>query len=234
MCGIFGSYDFDEFMYLGELNSERGAVSHSAVAIDASSGEVVCNHKALKEFRAFGESVSKYSRRTLYIGHVQAPTTVERNKDWIHPVEFAGSMLWHNGILKPKTIERLGVGDKWDSRVLLSHILDHYQLNDIDGSFSCVMYDRGFGNWFLKHGSALLIFFRNALAPMFVRGISSDSKYVGSIAVEAFSSMPFVDAKETDCDIVYFMDPSEGILIPVERFKTHTMPYVLPEDDDAS
>lgn len=229
MCGIFGSYDFDEFIHLAELNSERGAVSHSAVAIDASSRGVVCNHKALNVFRAFGDSISRYSYRTLYIGHVQAPTTTERNKDWIHPVEFAGSMLWHNGILKPKTIERLGAGDKWDSRILLSHILGKHDLGEIDGSFSCVMYDPGFGRWFFKNGRPLLVFFRNALAPMFVKGMETDG--VNTINVQTFSSMPFVDAKETDCDIVYFMDPADGIMVPVERFKTHTMPYHLPEND---
>lgn len=96
--------------------------------------------------------------------HMQAPTS-EHSRP--HPAKSGKWLVWHNGILKQKEIDK-HAPIKWDTEVL-AHLLDKFGaagLAGLDGSFACIAYNRT---------TKRLIAFRNRLAPLFTNGSSLSS-----------------------------------------------------------
>ena len=157
MCSIVGSFRKDKLIDLCELNSYRGQHSHSISYYDTVSGEI---------------SVQKYEGKVDYdiieqrplvymIVHMQAPTTEGDPKGTIHPAYYNGKFLWHNGILKQSYVQQLKLKldevCNWDTFLMLKAISKNIKnINDLDGSFSCLMYD-----------NKQLCIFRNEISPMF-------------------------------------------------------------------
>jgi hypothetical protein len=136
-----------------------------------------------------------------YIAHSQAPTTSTNN---IHPAVYGDAMLWHNGIIKQKTIP----DNTWDTLWLLEQIMYYgwSSLSRIDGTFACIMYNGG-----------ELFVFRNDISPLFYdKDLNfSSTKFEGGISLEP--------------NKVFRVDLTNKQLSVVAFFETHENPYFIPE-----
>lgn len=139
MCAIFGSFDKETFFQLMELNSYRGSVSHSITCVGLN---------AVRGLGPFNPQLIEYVPNNVYlIGHVQAPTgKIKPTLNTTHPAEYKRRKLWHNGMLKADYHSRLNdtlkIHEQWDTMSMLQSIV--YRglvptLNEVDGSFACVM-----------------------------------------------------------------------------------------------
>lgn len=210
MCAIVGSFDREKLLELIELNSYRGSHSYSFSTIYPESGQLVLRQKALGTINPDHLNIPKDH---YAIVHIQAPTTDAKDLDSIHPAEENHeSYLWHNGIIKANHVkvlqQKYGNDTSWDTRLLLRAVCTSWkELNTVDGSFSCLLYD---------HDTAYL--FRNSISPMFYDGdlnISS-TKFEGSLA--------------TPPNKVLKMDFSAKCLYTVEEFRTVENPYFFGDE----
>jgi len=212
MCAIIGTRNINSIMPLYELNSYRGKHSHSIAVYDIKHGDITILTRGVGELK---ESVIDTLRRDYnrdnyyYIVHSQAPTSEGRSSEFIHPAHHNGSYLWHNGIIKAVECDRLrntlGSDSQWDTQLLLMSIIDQGNLNNLDGSFACLLYHR-----------KRLFMFRNEISPLFVDfdfNISS-TKPTG----DWFSVVP---------NRVYSIDFVAGATAIESTFNTFSSPYLL-------
>lgn len=168
MCAIIGSFQPKMLVHLYELNSYRGTHSHSITVYDHRNKKIRYSDKRLGALlESHIVNVTRTFPDNYYIIHSQAPTTENTGDNSIHPAVLHHnetknhSYLWHNGILKPKTIKQLqqetGVGSSWDTELLLYYMIIKGNLSDIDGSFACLMFHMGD-----------LYMFRNEISPLFI------------------------------------------------------------------
>lgn len=175
MCSLFGSTDKKLFNELAMLNEYRGTHSHSFATYD---GTTVDNVR-----KAFGQYKDININGRFYIGHQQAPTTESKNEASIHPANYKGSLLWHNGIIKDTQIKAwqktYSREEKWDTAWLVRLLASNNPmeiLRNTNGSFACV--------WYHPHRSSLSIF-RNENCPLYIKGSSySSTKFENSIELE--------------------------------------------------
>jgi hypothetical protein len=172
MCSITASKDLDKLRELIELNSYRGTHSHSisAFSVGGIYDTIYLTNDLLYQRKGFGpldldEHIEELNQchDAYFVAHQQAPTTESKDQKSIHPAEHNDYMLWHNGIIKEKTIlklqEELETDCSWDTMLLVKHIEKYGRPNNVDGTFSCILYD----------GISLSIF-RNEISPMFIDG----------------------------------------------------------------
>lgn len=205
MCSIVGSFKKDKLIELCTLNSYRGQHSHSISYYDIVTGE-------LSVSRGEGPINLDDIKETplVYIlVHMQAPTGKEVNN--IHPAHYMGKFLWHNGILKQTYIQQLKEKFKevceWDTFLMLKAItIDREMLNDLDGSFSCVLYD-----------NEKLYLFRNEIAPLFID------------AQLNISSVGFKGSNPTQPNKLHHLDFNFQSLFAVKAFTTKFNPYFLED-----
>ncbi|NQX84259.1 MAG: hypothetical protein HRS57_03610, partial [Mycoplasmataceae bacterium] len=139
------------------------------------------------------------------IVHQQAPTSKEVNNTdlaigrFIHPAKKDKSFLWHNGIIKEGKFE----GD-WDTEWLFDQVLNE-DLNEVDGTFACMLY----------HENQIYVF-RNEISPLF----KSDS---------TFSSTLFPGASTVTPNVYWKLDYNSEILEQGFNFKTKENPYYFGE-----
>ena len=93
MCGIFGSTRLEQFKTLYAINKQRGDFAYGGVYV-SSAGSVI--HKVPGEPNMEHGANSDY-----YLGHTQAPTSVEREHsvDTSHPFQHNDWVVAHNGVL---------------------------------------------------------------------------------------------------------------------------------------
>lgn len=203
MCSIIGSFSKERLHNLAGLNAYRGSHSHSVYAITQDS--IDYSHRGYGLLNVPDHSVS-HSDGRYFVAHQQAPTTADMTH--MHPAQIGDDLLWHNGIIKEDEIERLqqmfGCKAKWDTYLLLKYIVHNENVNNIDGTFSCVM--RLKNEWFI---------FRNEISPMFISdtGDISSTKFAGSTSIPPniiFKMKILVDSIE---------------LIPYDEFVTVENPY---------
>jgi glutamine phosphoribosylpyrophosphate amidotransferase len=164
-----------------------------------------------KKFGAINYDTIEFDEGDYCIIHMQAPTTDSKELSNIHPATdnpySRGSLLWHNGIIKEKEVERLRekyqMSSTWDTYILLHHLIVNGSLDDIDGTFSCLWYDDESG----------LKLFRNEISPMFI-----DSK-------SNISSTKFAHSVPTDPNVMFGFDPFNNKLTPLYSFETKENPY---------
>ena len=205
MCSIIGSFDKETLIDLCELNAYRGQHSHSISYMDEQGVWFT-----QKKFGAINYDKIEFDEGDYCIIHMQAPTTDSKELNNIHPATgnpySNGSLLWHNGIIKEKEVERLRekyqIESTWDTYILLHHLIANGSLDDIDGTFSCLWYD----DYNLK-------LFRNEISPMFIDSHStiSSTKFEGSIPTEPNTMFEF--------------DPFKNKLNPLFTFQTKENPY---------
>ncbi len=162
MCAIFASFSSVKLKQLYDINSYRGTVSGSLAVVDThgiAALKRIYGTISDDDFRALGEMDTS---GLYFIGHTQAPTSQEVDTKTIHPSVYETRVLWHNGIIKPKTIDmwnaELETHLKWDTD-LLNHIIAERGfefLSEVNGSFACL----------LNIGDEFFVF-RNEIAPLF-------------------------------------------------------------------
>ncbi len=211
MCSISGSFSKEKIVELCELNKYRGEHSHS----------ISYYNPVEKIFLWVDRNLGPidYSRINIPEGyycivHQQAPTTENTTKEFIHPAQIGGSLLWHNGILKPGIIDVLQkltgfVNNSWDSYLLLCYIYNYglRAFNPIEGSFSCLYYD-------VREPELYL--FRNRIAPMFY----DDNMNISSTKFDDCTSLP--------AESVFTFKPDKyEILSTGIVFETLNNPYLV-------
>jgi len=222
MCSITAGFDTEKLLPLLRQNMTRGNFTHS-VAQFAYSGEMKRNDR-------YGHSLALGSglvtivdavldTPTYKIIHMQAPTGASGVKtEHIHPAETDRFLLWHNGILKDKTIadirEDLRLDDTWDTMLLaksFEFLGDTWTdaLSEIDGSFACILYDKK-----LKK----LYVFRTQSAPLF---------WDEALTI---SSTTFNGAEEVPYGVVYELELLENATPTVTTFQAKDNPYFMPEE----
>jgi hypothetical protein len=113
-------------------------------------------------------------------------------------------MLWHNGIIKQKTLTQ----GTWDTEWLLERVLDYgwSALSRVDGTFACVMYLSG-----------SMFVFRNEISPLFV----DKDLNISSTKLPGFESIK--------PNVVFKMDITNKVLQEEAYFETMENPYYIPE-----
>lgn len=171
MCSIIGSYSKTKIEELANLNAYRGQHSHSIFVFN---NGVQYRHRQLGAL-----DLSNHNLPDGYIVvHQQAPTTDSKDVYSIHPAEINEHLLWHNGIIKTAEISRLkevlGDDSVWDTKLLLAYLIQYNNVDNIDGTFSCLWYNKQ------------LFLFRNEISPMFYddSGNISSTKFTGSKSLE--------------------------------------------------
>lgn len=199
MCSIVGSLSRKKLFELCDLNMYRGAVNHSISYYNIKTEEIVVE----RFMGPLDTSSIRAMNDTYYIVHLQAPTGQSEN---IHPAELHEShYLWHNGIIKESKMkdleEKLEVKSAWDTDLLL-RAFEAEMLDEVDGSFSCLLYSLGG-----------LYLFRNEIAPMF---------YDHDLSI---SSTKFTNSMPTDPNNIFWMDLHDKSLVSVGTFTTKENPY---------
>ena len=215
MCSITASEDLDKLTELIELNSYRGTHSHSisAFSIGGMFDTIYLPNDLLYQEMGFGpldlnEHKKELSKLTdaYFVAHQQAPTTESKDQKSIHPAHHNDSMLWHNGIIKEKTItklqDELETKCTWDTMLLLKYIDIHESPDNVDGTFSCMLYD----------GVSLSIF-RNEISPMFIDNELN------------ISSTKFENSRRLDPNTMYQLHLHTNTLEEYNKFETVENPY---------
>ena len=144
------------------------------------------------------------------IAHMQAPTTSNKTIEFVHPAYKNGCWLWHNGIIKDQWIKsamkEFWVDNSWDTYLILHKYITTGNLNDIDGTFSCVYF-----------GNGSLQLFRNEISPMF---IDEDHN---------ISSTKFEGSKPLEPNVIWDFNPGKT-LIGIGYFKTVENPYFFMDE----
>lgn len=212
MCFIVASFSIDKIKSLIELNKDRGNYSNSISEYDPHKNEFV---SVLKRLGAIDPSlITKSDDKNYLIIHCQAPTSQYAvSVDFTHPARLGDASnspsLFHNGLLKSNMIKLLQIRylntSNWDTELLLAQTYIGNDLNDIDGSFSCIYYN-----------GTKLFHFRNSIAPMYF-----DAEDM------TFSSVKFDKSEETPENQFLEIDFENKRLQKYFEFKTINNPYFI-------
>ena len=204
MCSIIGSFDKNKIKELYELNSYRGSLSYSLTTFEYDDeGRLRLGVLFQDEGKMPDDLIDTHHNieGRFVVAHSQAPTTQSKN---IHPAIYGSALLWHNGIIKQKSISE----GTWDTAWLLEQIINYgwSSLSRIDGTFACMMYD----------GAGLYIF-RNEISPLFV----DKNLNISSTKFEGSESLP--------PNKVFKIDINARRFDVIAHFDTLENPYYIPE-----
>lgn len=211
MCSIVASFDFNKVRELVELNRYRGSVAHSMTCITPE-GHVVYRSRGIGDVDIDKFGVDE-GNGLYVIVHQQAPTDTDPTVG-VHPAEVYADYLWHNGILKPSTIEymaeSIGHRTHWDTK-LLAYWLAHNQKLDerVDGSFACMRY---------AGDEKALYAFRNEIAPLFI----DKDLTISSTKADGLWPLP--------PNIMWKLDLKNRAMSGVDTFITANNPYFFHGD----
>lgn len=205
MCAISGSFKKAKLLELYKLNAYRGEMSHSLTSFEYDNKNRLRLGVLFQDNGPLNDEVlnamhDKEDR--FYIAHSQAPTTDTNN---IHPAVYGDALLWHNGIIKQKTLSP----GTWDTQWLLERILNYgwSALSRVDGTFACIMYNNG-----------ELYVFRNEISPLFF-----DYDF-------NFSSTKFENSFPVPPNIVHRLVLTNKVFEREAYFETFENPYYIPEN----
>lgn len=218
MCSILGSFTKEDLVKLAKLNEYRGQHSHSVSFYSIAEQKLVSVHKGMGPLPIDQVHISP---GYYCICHMQAPTTEAKTIESVHPAEWDGHYLWHNGIIKQQKIEDLKLllslslkanfdsDSNWDTKLLLQTLIEDgfNQLSYADGTFACLYVEP----WGTDMDNLYL--FRNEIAPMFV-----DDKY-------NLSSTKFDGSRSLEPNVVWRFEPGVAITDSGHHFKTAENPY---------
>jgi len=171
MCAIFGSSDPQMLVELYDANMHRGGHSYSIMTFDNNMG-ILNIIKSTDQFPTNASSI-RVKGAAYYLAHVQAPTDGVGSSSPIHPAHIGQHYLYHNGQIKPRSIEP----GTWDTEWLLNKLLindpiDYKDsLNDVDGSFACA---------FIDSVKETVILFTNPTCALYYKGTDISSTKINS------------------------------------------------------
>lgn len=177
MCGIVGSFKKEVLLELFEKNKSRG---NKAWSLTSLTSPEVTPQGIVKKIGEFKPSYldNAFIEGNYHILHIQSPTKVtDLTSDKIHPAEYDGNFLWHNGMLLARALKWLQTKYKsktdWDTALLLKAISPRIfpALDSLEGSFGCL---------YLSAGEFYI--FRNHIIPLYV----SDDLDISSTPHEGF------------------------------------------------
>lgn len=204
MCSIIASFDPDKLKELYRLNAYRGELSYSLASFELKNHSprlgILFQDKGKMPAVLIEEQ--KHNTGQFFVAHSQAPTTQSKN---IHPAVYGDCLLWHNGIVKQKSLPP----ETWDTNWMLEQITYYgwSTLSRIDGTFACIMYYAGD-----------LFVFRNEISPMFYdRELN-------------FSSTKFENSFSLPPNQVFKIDLENKGLYNEAYFQTFENPYYIPEN----
>lgn len=220
MCGIFGSTDFKVFRRLYVANQERGTFATSLLFHSPNKSWIKKTPGKLKLTHSLDllDAEEKYD---MFLGHVQAPTSVCRDWDHVtsHPFEVNNWVVAHNGVLENDLELRdkhlIKTSNPVDSYVIPA-LLDSMYVGDpvrcisetfseIKGTFGCWIYNKQNKRTYVVRSGSTLHYDAN---------------------VPTISSIETNDASSTiEEGIIYEMSQHEG-LYPVGEFKTNS-PFII-------
>lgn len=204
MCAITASFDKSKLKELYALNSYRGELSYSLSTFTEDHHRAKLNILTQDSGKMAADLIDRMpvEAGTFFIAHSQAPTT---DTDNIHPAVYDGALLWHNGIIKQKTIPE----GTWDTQWMLSRIVNYGWsfLSRVDGTFACIMF------W-----NNNLYVFRNEISPLFI----DDELNISSTRAEGFRPL--------EPNTVFRVDLGTKILYTEATFSTFENPYYFPEE----
>jgi hypothetical protein len=211
MCAISGSKNLNTLKELVLLNSYRGSHSYSFSLYNITTGILAIEVKKLGTIDLTNHTIPPNNSGIV---HVQAPTTEIRSDQSIHPAiitekyqTWPTKALWHNGIIKAEVVKEKAAkyNTSWDTMQILKSVRKSFDvLNEFDGTFSCLYYDRD---------DLSLNLFRNEISPMFFDHELN------------ISSTMFEGSKETTPNVVCKIDFNRNRLITKAKFKTVENPY---------
>ena len=202
MCGIIGSFDKEKLICLFELNKLRGNKTFSLLSIK--NNEIINKIRNIGAFNTNILNNIQFNNETYHIIHIQSPTEItELSKDNIHPSEINNTYLWHNGMLTSEQIKKFN--ENWDTKIIHKLFLDDLNnLNNLEGSFSCVYFDICRG----------ILLFRNKISPMFIDDECN------------ISSTQFINCKKTTPNTLYKLDFKEKKIIQTDiNFNNNYNPF---------
>lgn len=203
MCAITGSLCKEKLKELYALNAYRGELSYSLATFRPEKSKIGLQ-MLFKDDGKMPEDLIDQAPTALgdfIICHSQAPTTDTKN---VHPAVYGDALLWHNGIIKQKSITE----GTWDTAWLLEQIIDYgwSSLSRVDGTFACVLFWGG-----------NLYAFRNEISPLFI-----DEHF-------NISSTKFENSTSLTPNRVWKINFETGFLDTEAYFETHENPYYIPE-----
>lgn len=204
MCAITGSFNKNKLVELYKLNSYRGELSYSIGSFSRSSNRTRLDILIQDQGKMPGNLIDSipYNPGQFFVAHSQAPT---QGSSQIHPAVYEDVLLWHNGIIKQKSLPH-GV---WDTEWLVQNISDYgwSVLSRVDGTFACIMFRNN-----------NLYVFRNEISPLFI-----DSDF-------NISSTKFEGSRSLPPNVVFKLDITEKKLDAEATFQTLENPYFIPEE----
>jgi len=212
MCAIFGSKDENEFLKLAELNAHRGSASYSLMGFSED-----LNILHLKQHSGVfnPKKASDIFKDSSYvIGHIQDPTDGRGGSMNIHPAHIGSLYLYHNGMIQSQSMSKLdgyraGI---WDTELLISRAnQDDFpkSLNDIEGSFACVLIDVS-----LK----TIKLFTNNICSLYI-----------NFKTMSISSMKDDGFKRIKANNIYNFNPIDGVYELEDTFENPEDIYFIPE-----
>ena len=210
MCSIIGSFSKEKVIELIELNQHRGNFSYSISTFDTDNNVMT---DQIKSFGSFDKEVlgrCSDKENIYYICHVQAPTGgLMQDPKRIHPTNINDTFLWHNGIIKSRSIKKLQAQfitiEEFDTALLHKVLPNWKELSTVEGLFSCAYVNKeGLHLFRTKHGQL---------------HIDKDMN---------ISSERFEGSKCINYDTIYQVDLKEKQLKEIDSFNTKRFNIVVP------
>ena len=203
MCSIIGSHNTDMILALIDLNAYRGQHSWSISYYDLLRNSMKSVSRGMGEISkgSINVGINEYC-----IVHMQAPTTSNKDMYTVHPAQIGNAYLWHNGIIKADWVNKRKDIDTWDTHLILDQYVKTKDLNDIDGTFACLLCD-----------DDKLYLFRNEISPLFIDKYNniSSTRFEGAVLIKPNVVWEFLsdagELKETDMKFNTVENPYYGL-----------------------
>ena len=219
MCGIFGSFNFGEYRSLYNENKKRGTFSCGNLYTATNGSIYLQKSEGIVNLTTHKKHEDKYD---LFLGHTQAPTSVERSFSPLtsHPFEYGAWVVAHNGVLENYK-ELIGLhfpdhNNNVDSSVIprLIHYMyggeEVYAISEacgsLKGTYACWIYNKDSKNTYL---------------------VRSGSTLFGNKATGSFSSAKAVGKCTKPLDEGFIYHVSKEGLTEVGGFSSHSPFFIF-------
>lgn len=108
MCGIFGSFKFNEYEKLYNVNKKRGTFAYGSLYVTNTTNPGIAKDLYVRKREGVTTLSGDYAFEhdyDMFLGHTQAPTSAARKYSPVtsHPFDSIDYMVAHNGVLENTT-----------------------------------------------------------------------------------------------------------------------------------